>query len=159
MKVELKKVKYFPSMSEETSCFQAEVWINGKRAGYAENRGHGGCTDCRIEDKTLEKAFWAYAKSLPAKELALGEEKSFKVAMSPDFLIDCLFDDWLKVKEDQKISRIDEKEKAKNIARGCLTVRFKFTNEYRWAGIRSVEDIPKLVEKMKNKPIESVVLA
>jgi hypothetical protein len=46
-KVELKNVKYFPSMSEETPCFQAAVYIDGERIGEASNRGFGGMTDVR----------------------------------------------------------------------------------------------------------------
>lgn len=40
--MELKKVKYFESGSQETPCFTAELWVNGKLIAYLENDGHGG---------------------------------------------------------------------------------------------------------------------
>jgi hypothetical protein len=42
MEIELKKVKICKFMSEETTCYKAEVWVDGEKAGYAENEGHGG---------------------------------------------------------------------------------------------------------------------
>ncbi len=32
-------------MSEETNCFVADLYINGKKIGYVKNDGRGGCTD------------------------------------------------------------------------------------------------------------------
>lgn len=43
VKFELRKIKYFDAMSEETPCFTAEIWENGKHVAYAKNDGHGGC--------------------------------------------------------------------------------------------------------------------
>lgn len=40
--MELKKVKYHEDMSEETTCFSAEIWENGKLVAYAKNNGRGG---------------------------------------------------------------------------------------------------------------------
>jgi hypothetical protein len=40
--MELKKVKYFEQGSEETPCFTAELWENGKLIAYLKNDGHGG---------------------------------------------------------------------------------------------------------------------
>lgn len=40
--LELKKVKSFPKMAQETECFTAELWDNGKLVAYVENNGHGG---------------------------------------------------------------------------------------------------------------------
>ena len=42
MKVELKNLKHSEFASRETNCFEATVWINGKRAFYARNDGNGG---------------------------------------------------------------------------------------------------------------------
>ena len=42
MKIELKKVKFFDAMSEETPCFTAELWDDGKHVAYVKNSGHGG---------------------------------------------------------------------------------------------------------------------
>jgi len=42
VKFELRKIKYFDAMSEETPCFTAEIWEKGKLVAYAKNEGHGG---------------------------------------------------------------------------------------------------------------------
>jgi hypothetical protein len=45
MKIELKSIKINESFSEETTCFKADVFINGVKVAYAENSGRGGNTD------------------------------------------------------------------------------------------------------------------
>ncbi len=42
MKIEIKNVKHSEFASEETNCFQATLYIDGKRAGIVRNDGHGG---------------------------------------------------------------------------------------------------------------------
>lgn len=44
-KFELKKVKIHDDMSEETMCFSAELWVDGKHLADVSNRGHGGSND------------------------------------------------------------------------------------------------------------------
>ena len=43
MKLELKNIKYFASGSQETPCYTATVYIDGKKAIYVDNDGHGAC--------------------------------------------------------------------------------------------------------------------
>ena len=40
--VELKNFRYSEFASDETNCFEASVWIDGKRAGTGHNDGQGG---------------------------------------------------------------------------------------------------------------------
>ena len=44
MKVEIKNIKLNLAFSEETTCFKADIFVDGKKAGYASNDGHGGST-------------------------------------------------------------------------------------------------------------------
>jgi hypothetical protein len=44
MKIELKKLALYPRMSEETTAFAADLWINGAKVGSAKNDGRGGMT-------------------------------------------------------------------------------------------------------------------
>ena len=44
MKIELKALKYSDFASQETHCFHANIYIDGKKAGWAENDGRGGMT-------------------------------------------------------------------------------------------------------------------
>jgi len=43
MKIELKNVKYAAFASQETNCFQATVYVDGKALCFVDNDGHGGC--------------------------------------------------------------------------------------------------------------------
>ena len=45
MKIELKKISFSERMSDETNCFIADLYINGKKVGECNNDGRGGCTN------------------------------------------------------------------------------------------------------------------
>ena len=42
MKIELKNIKYASFASEETACYEASLYIDGKKIGVVSNEGHGG---------------------------------------------------------------------------------------------------------------------
>jgi len=42
---ELRKVKCFPEMSEETEAFTAQLWVDGKHLANVKNSGQGGCNE------------------------------------------------------------------------------------------------------------------
>jgi hypothetical protein len=50
MKITLKNFKHAAFASQETYCFEATVYIDGKKAGTASNEGHGGCTFVRLDE-------------------------------------------------------------------------------------------------------------
>jgi hypothetical protein len=50
MKITLKNFKHAAFASQETYCFEATVYIDGKKAGIASNEGHGGCTFVRLDE-------------------------------------------------------------------------------------------------------------
>ena len=88
MKIELKKFKYLARASHESTCFEAEVWIDGKKAGWAENQGQGGHTICG--PNTLDAAFREFAKDLPETDEYLKssgyliDDMVFKLLMEND---------------------------------------------------------------------------
>jgi len=43
MKIELKNIKHAEFASQETNCYEATIYINGKREGLVSNDGQGGC--------------------------------------------------------------------------------------------------------------------
>ena len=49
--VELKAVKYSVWASQETNCFEAKLYVNGKLAGYVDNAGRGGNTRIQLDHK------------------------------------------------------------------------------------------------------------
>jgi hypothetical protein len=61
--ITLKNVKHAEFASEETNCFSADVYIDGKKEGTAENDGHGGATF--INPYALAAKLDAYGATLP----------------------------------------------------------------------------------------------
>ena len=45
MKLELKKLQYSEFASHETHCFQADIWVDGKKTLFAYNDGQGGANN------------------------------------------------------------------------------------------------------------------
>lgn len=83
MKIELKKLAIYPRLSEETTAFNADVWIDGKKVAVAKNDGHGGMTFVdwvipRDRVATIEAALKAqvpaeYAKFTSGAEWAIDQ--------------------------------------------------------------------------------------
>jgi hypothetical protein len=65
MKLELKNLKIHKDMSEETLCFSATLYVDGKKAANVQNNGHGGCHRYHWEDETLGARVNALAKTQP----------------------------------------------------------------------------------------------
>ena len=106
MKIELKKISFNERMSEETNCFIADLYINGKKVGYVKNDGCGGCTDYRgntREDNVLIAEAEAYFKPLPkVKE----EKYNFEYQPTLENAIDEEFEKYLKEKEGKKMQKL-----------------------------------------------------
>lgn len=81
MKIELKNIKEVKSLSEETPCFTATVYIDGKKAGEVSNRGQGGCND--YHPRTLFARLKEHADTLPTYS-AFGVDG---LKVDPDHLI------------------------------------------------------------------------
>jgi hypothetical protein len=104
MKIELKNVKFLESMSEETNCFTADVFINGKKIAYASNQGHGGPTDYRVydnKDASLLKEAEAFFLAKPEVEV---EVSGYKFMSQPTLEgeIDDLMENFLQAKDNKK---------------------------------------------------------
>jgi hypothetical protein len=93
MKIELRNIKYAAFASEETTCFEATVYVDGKKVGTACNAGHGGCNDYNMDKGTYERIA-AYATTLPDRQFpaSLGGG-AYK--MDVDAIIDDLVGDFL----------------------------------------------------------------
>jgi hypothetical protein len=63
MKIELKNIKHSEFASQETNCYQATIYIDGKKVGTVENDGHGGCDF--VYPYQVAQQIDAYAKTLP----------------------------------------------------------------------------------------------
>ena len=65
MKIELKNIEHFESMSEETFCFSANLYVDGKKIGAVSNRGHGGCHEYDFDMETVRQLNQWCKENLP----------------------------------------------------------------------------------------------
>jgi hypothetical protein len=66
--LELKNIKYTAWASEETNCYQASLYLDGKKIALVSNDGHGGCDNFYREEgvlPTVEAEIHEYFKTLP----------------------------------------------------------------------------------------------
>jgi hypothetical protein len=84
-RIELRNLKVHADMSEETTCYSAEVWVNGEKGFYAQNDGRGGAdffqpvydernAAVRERGYALLRSARAYASSLPVYRFRDGYE-------------------------------------------------------------------------------------
>ena len=68
MKLELKNIKHTEWASQETHCFQASLYVDGKAVAIIGNDGQGGCDyeydhpKCKVDYRATMKAVHAYFK-------------------------------------------------------------------------------------------------
>ena len=101
--LEVKNISHYARGSEETPCYNATVYINGKRAIEVSNEGHGGMdrqdTYPNIEERCLvqqanEWCIKKYGKKTH-KYMSNGEEKSFEIEMDLERVCQDALYDWL----------------------------------------------------------------
>jgi len=108
MKLELKNIKFYESMSEETNCFQSDLFINGKKIASVKNQGQGGPTDYHVLDfknQQILRDAEAYCLSLPEEKIT----DTFNFQPTLESKIDDLLEAWLKVKAEKKLLKDMEK--------------------------------------------------
>lgn len=101
MKIELRNIKVCEFASEETTCFEATIYVDGQKRGDAHNDGKGGCTF--INPPSLVDEMNAYAKTLPEKaysfDMGEGHPKTYK--QDAEGIVDDLVTEFL-IKKDLK---------------------------------------------------------
>lgn len=116
MKIELKSIKFYESLSEETNCFTANLYINGKKVGYVKNNGQGACTDYGGNSKEYNqiiKEAETYCKSLPKIKYDKHEFDN-----SLEHVIDDILYKYITAKERKKFMKKIAKSYAKAIVFG-----------------------------------------
>ena len=103
MDIKLKNVKYIASMSEETHCFTASVYIDGVKAGEVSNRGHGGPNEFRPD--AVRETIDAYAKTLPPIKCSFKDKdgKDVEMDVCSEIIIGDLMNDHLAEKDLKRI--------------------------------------------------------
>lgn len=153
-KIELKNVKFLESFSQETFCFQCDVWVNGVKSFYAENDGHGGNTNIIKHGKgnLLYSDIDNYFKSLPKKKF-----DDFELEQTFESTVDDLFYEWLKEKDKKKLDKRIENLSKNNIVFQTLNSEDLRCLFWKDANKKNVP-IQKLlsIEKFKNMVYEKI---
>ncbi len=99
MKIELKNVKHSEFASQETDCFEATLYIDGKRSGRVWNDGQGGSHG--YEDWDACKRIDAYAKTLPESDISefFSDGEKHTIPQSAETIISELVQKWLQKKQ------------------------------------------------------------
>jgi hypothetical protein len=101
MKVELKNVKYAAFASEETHCFSATVYLDGKASIQVSNEGHGGGDMMRDLVPGATARLDAYCKTLPPVPMSWDENRT--LPMDAEILIGDLMNAWLEDKHSKNL--------------------------------------------------------
>lgn len=153
--IELKKIYFSERMSEETNAFTADIYVDGKKAGYAKNDGCGGSTYYHSYPKcnSLIEMAETYCKQLPAIDLGDG----ISIENNLENFIDDLLDKYLIEKDKIKFQKKLEKDCLKGICYGNSN-----NLEYRvihWNGDWTIEKLlktPKGYEVLEKKVKELI---
>ena len=140
MKIELKRFTTNARLSQETTAFAADVWVDGRKVGHAENDGHGGMTMVHL-DKSVRDQVEAHGKTLVPDEY-----KSF--TGGAEWIVDQLVEAELQKKADKsfakKIANADAKQKAVYAKKGLLAARMRHGDTWTWFAFKPGSD-PKAV--------------
>lgn len=122
MKIELKNIKHFYALSDETNAFSAKLYVNDVLTGECSDTGNGGCIDIHpLKGKqALLTQAQAYTKSLPALKTEFG----FDLDMDLELFISRLVDSDLVEKEFKKSVK---NLQAKNILFGTGKDKLQYT--------------------------------
>ena len=104
----LKGVKHFEAGSEETECFVATLYVNGKKLAYCDNKGYGGPTNVCFfpETEKLGNEIEAFLEKQPKIK---PEGYDFELDLDLEYIVDDLLEKYLQAKEHQKMMRKTEK--------------------------------------------------
>ena len=109
-KFTLKNVKFFPSLSEETNCFQTNIYYDNVLIGMADNHGKGGSTNViltplknSISDKQSNTITAAAREVHSLLEL---DPTKYQYQSVMESIVDELFEGWLKEDHKKKVEKI-----------------------------------------------------
>jgi hypothetical protein len=113
MSITLKAVKIHQDMSEETLCFSASLYWNGKKVGRVNNGGHGGGNNYSYDIPKIRKEITKWIESEPVF-WSDGTECDFEK-------LDCLIG--------QLVEEADQKKWLKNQMRNKVLFRLEGDDE------------------------------
>jgi hypothetical protein len=126
--IELRKIHVNNSLSDETLCYSATLYVGGKYVGTVGNRGHGGCDEQHISPDSgwtlaaLNKECAAHYPQLSMKEYGMDDLPATLELVCQNI-----------VSKQSEIKRI----KRTMISKVVVKKGDSFL-EYRWKGVRQV---------------------
>jgi len=97
-KVELKRVKVARYLSEETTAFAAQLWVDGEYIADVSNDGHGGNNRIMYrKGQAKGQAFEVWCKAQPPRVSEYGS-----LDMDADYYITLMLEDY---EEEQQVKR------------------------------------------------------
>jgi len=153
MKLELKNIKHTAWASEETHCYQASLYVNGKPVATVSNDGHGGADRCydhpkcvysgrsawRDKMQEVHEYFASLPKTNPCDIFPEGMEQTL------EFWCADQVNDWLSARELKRMMRTQilfQKEGEEEA--GVFGTKYypKETGGTFWNGRRILNDMP-----------------
>lgn len=121
MNIEIKAIKFFRQLSQETTCFSARIYVDGKWFGECQNTGDGGMSTYHVRDPFNKEAklrlaeIEDYFKQMPDVEVTIPkeidpQENTFKVKMSFAEWIDIQVDAAYQLKEEIRLKALEFKQ-------------------------------------------------
>lgn len=103
---EIKNLKHLESCSEETNCFSAVLYVNGKKVADCGNSGHGGPTDVNFlpQYQEMKKEIEDFLTTQPKIKY-----ENFEFDQTIEFIVDELVEKLLNAKVRQKLSKKTDK--------------------------------------------------
>lgn len=78
MKIELKAIQYSAFASQETNCYSANLYVDGKKIGTVSNQGHGGCDLFYGDQEAYQEADKWCRENLPKWSLGGGSSEAYE---------------------------------------------------------------------------------
>lgn len=108
-KIEIRNVKYAAFQSQDSHCFQATVYKDGKRWCVASDDGNGGCINftplpkSNQTGKELYKEINAFDEGAESVTTTNGGNGGFSYLRTLDIVVGDRVNDWLTEKETKRI--------------------------------------------------------
>lgn len=103
MQITLKNIKHSEFASQETYCYQASIYVDGKSSGTVRNDGFGGADHIVWNSKEIEQRVDAWVSEQP--RMPLPWDKNETIEFSLEVMFGELIDQWLAEKEFKRVLR------------------------------------------------------
>lgn len=115
----LKAIKFYENLSQETNCFTANIYYNNSIIGMAENDGKGCSTNVYLTtlDKAISNKQYSAIRDAAIEVKTLLELKpdDYKYQSVIESIVDDLFEKWLKDDYELKLNKIINKKSVNHL--------------------------------------------